>query len=98
MDLTSTHPSFGSPAVLVILIATPALAHEEPEFSALPPWDATGADSLNVTILGQFRVDSPTGIWGVAAYVDPAGSGEYALSPPTHCTSSTSRLRSLRNA
>ena len=60
-------------------LACSAGAHDDLDLTVLPEWDPTGADSLNVTILGQYRVDSPAGIGNVAAYVDPITQKEYAL-------------------
>jgi hypothetical protein len=48
--------------------------------SAAAPWNPAGADSLFVTILGLFPVNSPqgVGVWDCAAYVDPTGH-EFAI-------------------
>ena len=39
------------------------------------PWDPAGAESLFVTILGSYTVNSPVGVglWDCAAYIDPTG-------------------------
>jgi hypothetical protein len=42
------------------------------------PWSASGAESLNVTILGSYPVRSATGIWCCAAFVTPDGH-EYGI-------------------
>lgn len=42
------------------------------------PWNPAGAESLNVTILGQYPITSPSRIWDLAAYVAPDGH-EYAV-------------------
>ncbi len=42
------------------------------------PWTATGAESLNVTILGAWQLPQGGAVWDCAAYVDPQGR-EYAL-------------------
>ena len=66
---------------LVVCLAGLGAAHDlESGISGLgAPWDAWGADSLGVTITGQYAVASPEGIWGVAAYHDEATGQEVAL-------------------
>jgi hypothetical protein len=43
------------------------------------PWDPSGADSLNIRILGSYPVTSPVGIWDCAAYVDGPTGHEYGI-------------------
>ncbi len=56
---------------ILALVASPAGA---------APWNPAGAESLFVTILGSYPVNSPlgVGIWDCAAYVDQAGH-EFAI-------------------
>ena len=64
----------GALALILILPLPLPLAHVQ-----AGPWDPTVADSLNVTILGHFSVDSPVGIWGCAGYTDEGTGEEFAL-------------------
>ena len=41
-------------------------------------WSATGADSLDVSVIGFYPIVSARGIWDCAAFVPPGGH-EYAL-------------------
>ena len=47
-------------------------------FAVAAPWSGAGAESLNVSIIGTYPVDSSTGIWSCAAYVHANGR-EFAL-------------------
>ena len=60
--------------------AQTASRHEEPVFGGEAlPWETAGAESLNVTILGQYLVTSATGIFNVEAFVHPDTGEEFAL-------------------
>ncbi|MEZ4651625.1 MAG: FlgD immunoglobulin-like domain containing protein [Candidatus Eisenbacteria bacterium] len=67
--------------LFVSTLGRPVSAHDlDPGAGGLgAPWDAWGADSLGITITGQYPVASPAGIFGVAAYHDEASGEEVAL-------------------
>ncbi|MBD3335391.1 MAG: hypothetical protein GF355_07725, partial [Candidatus Eisenbacteria bacterium] len=73
--MSSKRLSLHRAAALILNLALALLS--APAAKALP-WDASGADSLNVTILGHYPVESATGIWGCAAYADGEG-GEFGI-------------------
>ncbi len=65
----------GHLAAAAALLASPLVASS----SAAAPWNPSGAESLNVRILGSYAVNSPVNNWDCCAYIDSSTGHEYGI-------------------